>query len=92
MSSILNSLTIPFSSYNNVATSEHHRDSTNTASATTLPLTSTNPGSVKLDALTQLIVHHPNYLEPFLKTHNFILKGDGPLSYACRHYIAIMVR
>ncbi|CAH0546826.1 unnamed protein product [Brassicogethes aeneus] len=34
--------------------------------------------------------YHHSYLEHFLKTQNFILKGDGPLPFNYRHYIAIM--
>ena len=39
----------------------------------------------------QVMSAHPDYLDPFLRTHNYILRGDGPLSYNCRNYIAIMV-
>jgi sestrin len=42
------------------------------------------------DGVTQIITCHPNYKDPFVRTHNFILRGDGPLSYATRQYIAIM--
>jgi len=34
--------------------------------------------------------YHPHYLENFLRTQHFILRGDGPLPYDYRHYIAIM--
>ncbi|XP_056633784.1 sestrin homolog isoform X2 [Diorhabda carinulata] len=34
--------------------------------------------------------YHKTYLDHFLKTQNFILKGDGPLPFDYRHYIAIM--
>ncbi|KAK9881553.1 hypothetical protein WA026_016430 [Henosepilachna vigintioctopunctata] len=34
--------------------------------------------------------YHPTYLDHFIKTQNFILRGDGPLPYDYRHYIAIM--
>ena len=45
----------------------------------------------RFDRLMAVMAHHPNYLEPFLRTHNFILKGDGgPLPAPYRHYIAIM--
>ncbi|CAH1798599.1 unnamed protein product [Owenia fusiformis] len=33
---------------------------------------------------------HPQYLDCFLKTQNYILKEDGPLPYDYRHYIAMM--
>ncbi|XP_054721730.1 sestrin homolog [Uloborus diversus] len=36
------------------------------------------------------ISYHPEYLHEFLKTQNFLLRGDGPLRYDHRHYIAIM--
>lgn len=44
----------------------------------------------RLDHITQLIGFHPQYLDPFLRTQQFILKGDGPLPYDYRHFIAIM--
>ncbi|CAG2106128.1 unnamed protein product, partial [Medioppia subpectinata] len=42
------------------------------------------------DGVTQIISCHPNYKDPFVRAHNFILRGDGPLSYPTRQYIAIM--
>lgn len=44
----------------------------------------------RLDHVSQVMGYHPTYLENFLKTQNFILRGDGPLPYDYRHYIAIM--
>ncbi|XP_076372702.1 sestrin-1-like isoform X8 [Tachypleus tridentatus] len=44
----------------------------------------------KLDHVTQVMGYHPQYLDPFLRTQNYILKGDGPLPFDYRHYIAIM--
>ncbi|XP_076307677.1 sestrin-3-like isoform X2 [Tachypleus tridentatus] len=44
----------------------------------------------RLDHITQLMGFHPQYLDPFLRTQNYILKGDGPLPYDYRNYIAIM--
>ncbi|XP_071056827.1 sestrin homolog isoform X2 [Onthophagus taurus] len=44
----------------------------------------------RLDHVSQVMGFHPAYLDHFLKTQNFILRGDGPLPYAYRHYIAIM--
>ena len=44
----------------------------------------------RLDHVTQVMGYHPAYLDHFLKTQNFILRGDGPLPYDYRHYIAIM--
>lgn len=45
----------------------------------------------RLDHVSLVMGYHPSYLNHFLKTQNFILKGDGPLPYDYRHYIAIMV-
>ncbi|XP_054262433.1 sestrin homolog [Macrosteles quadrilineatus] len=44
----------------------------------------------RLDHVTQVMGLHPKYLDVFLRTQNFILRGDGPLPYDYRHYIAIM--
>ncbi|UYV61662.1 SESN1 [Cordylochernes scorpioides] len=44
----------------------------------------------RVEHFTQLIGLHPEYLDLFLKTQHFIMRGDGPLPYAYRHYIAIM--
>ncbi|EEB14165.1 P53 regulated pa26 nuclear protein sestrin, putative [Pediculus humanus corporis] len=44
----------------------------------------------RLDHVTQVMGYHPLYLDIFLKTQNFILRGDGPLPYDYRHFIAIM--
>lgn len=44
----------------------------------------------KLDHVTQAMGYHPQYLDPFLRSQNYILKGDGPLPFDYRHYIAIM--
>ena len=46
----------------------------------------------RLEHITQVIGYHPQYLESFLKTQQYLLRGDGPLPYDYRHYIAIMVR
>lgn len=45
----------------------------------------------QVDKHIQVMSAHPDYLDPFLRTHNYILRGDGPLSYHCRNFIAIMV-
>lgn len=45
----------------------------------------------RLDHVSQVMGYHKTYLDHFLKTQNFILRGDGPLPYDHRHYIAIMV-
>jgi len=34
--------------------------------------------------------HHPQYLDIFQKAQAFILRGDGPLPFHYRHFIAIM--
>ncbi|WAR08565.1 SESN3-like protein, partial [Mya arenaria] len=44
----------------------------------------------RLDHVTQVMGYHPHYLECFLRTQQFLLRGDGPLPYHFRHYIAIM--
>uniref|UniRef100_A0A1B6CLQ6 Sestrin n=2 Tax=Clastoptera arizonana TaxID=38151 RepID=A0A1B6CLQ6_9HEMI len=44
----------------------------------------------RLDHVTQVMGYHPTYLDIFLRTQNFILRGDGPLPYDHRHFIAIM--
>ncbi|KAF4530275.1 hypothetical protein B566_EDAN007316 [Ephemera danica] len=44
----------------------------------------------RLDHVSQVMGYHPTYLDIFLRTQNFILRGDGPLSYDYRHFIAIM--
>lgn len=43
-----------------------------------------------LDHVTKVIAYHPRYLEHYLRTQNFILNCDGPLSEPVRHYLAIM--
>ncbi|XP_035233287.1 sestrin-1-like isoform X5 [Stegodyphus dumicola] len=48
---------------------------------------------IKNDGLTHVIrqiSYHPDYLKEFLRTESFLLKGDGPLPFHYRHYIAIM--
>ncbi|KAG1659629.1 Sestrin-1 [Nymphon striatum] len=44
----------------------------------------------RLDNITQVIGFHPHYLDAFLRTQQFLLRGDGPLPYDYRHYIALM--
>lgn len=44
----------------------------------------------RLDNITMVMSYHPQYLEIFLKTQHFLLKGDGPLPFEYRHYIALM--
>lgn len=45
----------------------------------------------RLDHVSRVMSSHPTYLEHFLRTQNFVLRGDGPLPYDYRHLIAIMV-
>lgn len=45
----------------------------------------------RLDHVSRVMSSHPTYLDHFLRTQHFILRGDGPLPYDYRHLIAIMV-
>lgn len=45
----------------------------------------------RLEHLHQVMGYHPQYLEAFVKTQNYLLREDGPLPFPYRHYIAIMV-
>ena len=38
-----------------------------------------------------LMAYHPQYLEYFLRTEYYMFKGEGPLPFDWRCYIAIMV-
>lgn len=42
------------------------------------------------DHVTKVIRFHPKYFEHYLKTHRYLMYDDGPLSYATRHYLAII--
>ncbi|KAL3883232.1 hypothetical protein ACJMK2_029519 [Sinanodonta woodiana] len=44
----------------------------------------------RLDHVTQLMGYHPQYLESFLRTQQYLLRGEGPLPPDYRHFIAIM--
>lgn len=44
----------------------------------------------RLDHVSQVMGYHPDYLDCFLRTQQYLLRGDGPLPYHYRHYIAIM--
>ncbi|XP_071800666.1 sestrin-1-like isoform X2 [Asterias amurensis] len=46
--------------------------------------------SNRLDHLTTVMGLHPSYLEAFLRTQDFLLRGDGALPFDYRHFIAIM--
>lgn len=47
--------------------------------------------SGRVTNVTSLIALHPQYLECFLKTEFSMFKGEGPLPFIWRCYIAIMV-
>ncbi len=44
-----------------------------------------------VDLIVQVMSYHPQYLETFTRSQSFIMRGDGPLPFHYRHYIAIMV-
>lgn len=46
--------------------------------------------SGRVSNVTCLIAFHPQYLESFLRTEYFMFKGEGPLPFDWRCYIAIM--
>lgn len=46
----------------------------------------------RLEHIHQVMGYHPAYLEAFLKTQHYLMREDGPLPFAHRQYIAIMVR
>lgn len=48
--------------------------------------------SGRVTNVNSLIAFHPQYLECFLRTEYFMFKGEGPLPFDWRCYIAIMVR
>ncbi|KFQ48521.1 Sestrin-3, partial [Nestor notabilis] len=43
----------------------------------------------RLEAVTQQMGYHPQYLDSFLKMQHYLMHMDGPLPFDCRHYIAI---
>jgi len=47
-------------------------------------------GPGRPDRLSQVMSYHPQYLEIFQKSQAFIMRGDGPLPFHYRHFIAIM--
>eukprot|EP00057_Strongylocentrotus_purpuratus_P024797 XP_011679271.1 PREDICTED: sestrin homolog [Strongylocentrotus purpuratus] len=47
--------------------------------------------SQRLDHLTAVMGLHPQYLAAFCRTQDFMLRGNGPLPYDYRNYIAILV-
>lgn len=46
---------------------------------------------LRVSHLVQLMGYHPEYLEIFLRAHNLLMHGDGPLAFHVRVYIAILV-
>ena len=44
-----------------------------------------------IDKWVYVMSAHRDYLDHYLRTHNYILRGDGPLPFSFRHYIALMV-
>lgn len=38
----------------------------------------------------EALQHHPDYMEQFLRTQNFILNEDGPLAFNYRYFLAIV--
>ena len=46
---------------------------------------------LRVSHLVQLMGYHPEYLEIFLRAHNLLMHGDGPLAFNVRVYIAILV-
>ncbi|XP_014296815.1 sestrin-1 isoform X1 [Microplitis demolitor] len=46
--------------------------------------------TTRVDHISRVMSSHPSYLDNFLKTQQFILRGDGPLPFVYRHLIAIM--
>lgn len=48
--------------------------------------------TTRVDHISRVMSSHPSYLDNFLKTQQFILRGDGPLPFVYRHLIAIMVQ
>ena len=44
-----------------------------------------------VDKWVNVMSAHPDYLVQYLRCHNYILRGDGPLPFSQRHYIALMV-
>ena len=41
--------------------------------------------------MTQVLGYHPSYLPQFMKMHNFLMRGNGPLPLHIRNYLAILV-
>ena len=45
----------------------------------------------RLSNIVQLLGYHPTYLNLFIKTHDYLMRGNGPLPLDIRSYIAILV-
>lgn len=41
--------------------------------------------------MTQLLGYHPSYLVLYVKAHDFLMHGNGPLPLHIRNYLAILV-
>ena len=46
---------------------------------------------ILMQMFLQVMSLHPQYLKIYNKSQSFIMRGDGPLPFHYRHYIAIMV-
>uniref|UniRef100_A0A1X7TEK6 Uncharacterized protein n=1 Tax=Amphimedon queenslandica TaxID=400682 RepID=A0A1X7TEK6_AMPQE len=44
----------------------------------------------RLSNIVQCLSDHPQYLDLFIQTMDFIMNGDGPLNQDVRCYIAIL--
>ena len=45
----------------------------------------------RLSHAVLLLGYHPSYLNNFIKTHDLLMHGDGPLPLPLRNYLAILV-
>lgn len=46
--------------------------------------------TLRLEEISRQMGCHPQYLDIFLRTQQFLMRGEGPLPYSYRHFIAIM--
>ncbi|XP_043213480.1 sestrin-2-like isoform X2 [Amphibalanus amphitrite] len=53
------------------------------------PPPATEPGA-GADPAQRSMAAHPEYLAVFSRAHHFLMRGDGPLAFDMRHYVAIM--
>ena len=54
------------------------------------PPLAAEPGAGQ-DPAQRYMAAHAEYLAVFARTHHFLMRGDGPLAFDMRHYVAIMV-